>query len=848
MGYKSKLATALFATLALGGSLIAPSITAPCLAKADEVPPTENVAAAADSQEMPQEDNAETPEKSTETAGEAPSPENLEITEEPSAATKRGLQLENGTYRYYDEDGTLHKGWLKDNDNWYWFDENTGDMTMGWKSLGDSWYWFDPETGVMATSRTECDGSWSDFSSDGAWQGYASGWGQRNGSWVWFENDGLYAHGWRLINGAWYWMDDTGIMQIGWATVDGKRYHLSESGAMSTGWLLDDGSWYWLDPANGNVCTGWQRIGGRWYWADQQTGKCAQDIAIQINSVEYAFDNTCAMVHDGWGYVNGAWYWASDSGLLEDGWHNISGDWYWFDPESKAMSTGLITVADTKYFMSDSGAMTIGWGYDGTKNCWYYADPTGKLLTDWQYINGAWYWLDPSTAVMQTGWQKIEGKSYYFSDSGSRDSSCWIDEANGNSCYLNEDGIVTVTIADSVITMTDGSNPKEGLVQIGNTWFYVLDGKVQHGSVVIDGKEHLFDEATGRAITGWHVDENGIRRHYDSEGVVQTGWVLDGSWYYLDENGIALTGWQSNSNKDTYYYLNPETGAMETGWLNLDGAWYLLDDSTGAMKTGWAYEGSHWYFMDESGRMQTGWLNRGGNWYWLDAASGAMGTGWLNLDGAWYLLDDSTGAMKTGWAYEGSHWYFMDESGRMQTGWLNRGGNWYWLDAASGAMGTGWIWDGSDWYFCAADGRWISVNVQWYDMFNWAQDYSSSTNYLILVDTQNCRVGIYTGQHGAWSPAQEFICSPGAPSTPTVKGQFTVQDKGYVFGHGYSCYYYTQFYNDYLFHSVLYNEGTRVVQDGRLGQQLSHGCVRLAIDNAKWIYDNVPRGTKVVVW
>ena len=32
--------------------------------------------------------------------------------------------------------------------------------------------------------------------------------------------------------------------------------------------------------------------------------------------------------------------------------------------------------------------------------------------------------------------------------------------------------------------------------------------------------------------------------------------------------------------------------------------------------------------------------------------------------------------------------------------------------------------------------------------------------------------------------------------------------------------------------------------DGRVGIPLSHGCVRLQIDNAKWIYDNIPRGTK----
>ena len=29
---------------------------------------------------------------------------------------------------------------------------------------------------------------------------------------------------------------------------------------------------------------------------------------------------------------------------------------------------------------------------------------------------------------------------------------------------------------------------------------------------------------------------------------------------------------------------------------------------------------------------------------------------------------------------------------------------------------------------------------------------------------------------------------------------------------------------------------------------LSHGCVRLDIDNAKWIYDNVPGGTTIYTY
>lgn len=52
-----------------------------------------------------------------------------------------------------------------------------------------------------------------------------------------------------------------------------------------------------------------------------------------------------------------------------------------------------------------------------------------------------------------------------------------------------------------------------------------------------------------------------------------------------------------------------------------------------------------------------------------------------------------------------------------------------------------------------------------------------------------------------------------------------------------------------MFHSVLYNRGSMThIQDGTLGKQVSHGCVRLDINNAKWLYYNIPNGTKVVIY
>ena len=135
------------------------------------------------------------------------------------------------------------------------------------------------------------------------------------------------------------------------------------------------------------------------------------------------------------------------------------------------------------------------------------------------------------------------------------------------------------------------------------------------------------------------------------------------------------------------------------------------------------------------------------------------------------------------------------------------------------------------------------------EMATKARAYASSTDYLILVDTKANKVGIFKGSKGNWSYSKYWSCTSGAASSPTVKGVFTIGSRGMSFGSGYTCWYWTQFSGNYLFHSVLYNQGSMSsIQDGRLGINASHGCVRLDIVNAKWIYDHIPRSTKVVVY
>ena len=141
-----------------------------------------------------------------------------------------------------------------------------------------------------------------------------------------------------------------------------------------------------------------------------------------------------------------------------------------------------------------------------------------------------------------------------------------------------------------------------------------------------------------------------------------------------------------------------------------------------------------------------------------------------------------------------------------------------------------------------------------YSALSTIQNRSSNTNYCIAVDRGNTRTIIFSGSRGNWTPVQNWLVAVGAPSSATPSGNYTISGRGYSFdgalgGTPYTCYYWTNFLNNvYLFHSIPYHQGTWNVQDDRLGVKASHGCVRLATDNAKWIYDNIPDGTYVCIY
>ena len=56
------------------------------------------------------------------------------------------------------------------------------------------------------------------------------------------------------------------------------------------------------------------------------------------------------------------------------------------------MATGILHLGGYEYYLKSSGAMAVGWAFDGLN--WYYAESSGALASGWRLIGGAWYWLD----------------------------------------------------------------------------------------------------------------------------------------------------------------------------------------------------------------------------------------------------------------------------------------------------------------------------------------------------------------------------------------------------------------------------------------------------------------------
>lgn len=99
---------------------------------------------------------------------------------------------------------------------------------------------------------------------------------------------------------------------------------------------------------------------------------------------------------------------------------------------------------------------------------------------------------------------------------------------------------------------------------------------------------------------------NGKPTYFDKKGrQVKEAWITTGGkLYYLNNLGYRASGWKVDDADGKTYYLDPTTGELKKGWMNLNNSWYYLQPN-GVMQKGWLNLNKKWYYFTQNGQIVT---------------------------------------------------------------------------------------------------------------------------------------------------------------------------------------------------------------------------------------------------
>ena len=385
-----------------------------------------------------------------------------------------------------------------------------------------------------------------------------------------------------------------------------------------------------------------------------------------------------------------------------------------------------------------------------------------------------------------------------------------------------------------------------GFAQYGNEWYYIENGKVNWNY-------------TGLAQRGieWFYIEKGKLNWYHS-GIVE----YNNQWFYVERGRLDwnYTG-LGQSDNDWYYIVGGCVNWGYTGLVQRGIEWFYIENG----KLNWNHSGivkynNQWFYV-ERGRLNcnyTGLGQSGNDWYYI--VGGRVNWGYTGLvqkgNERFYVKGGKLDWSYTGLVQKGNEWFFV-RNGRLDWGYTGLACNGeYYFYVKNGRLdwsysGYAQI-DGQGEYYEVRNGRLVGGTLTLAKMHGVANNQDSPTNYIVIVDRAAHRVGVFKGSKYNWADAKYYKCCVGKPSTPTISGTYYIKSRGKYFDTGTKgrCWYFTQVNGNYLFHSVIYDRqpSPKKIIDNSMDAAVSHGCVRLDLENAKWIYDNIPNNTKVIIY
>ena len=697
-------------------------------------------------------------------------------------------------YRAY-EDGHLYVNeWYKSDYGslyyLYYYGED-GKVYTGVHVIDGVTYCFNKDGSVYRNEMVSIDGKNYYCASDGtATLLDSDGWHLIDGNYCYIRNGELLKGCIVQIGQAYYGFRWNGILyqdeefNQGDGTDTYYYYRAKEDGSLYVNEWYDSGSSPHYYGEGGRAYHGLYEIGGRTCYFDEY-GCLRKNECVTDNDKLYYCDkqgNAALLQDNGWTIVNGTFLYAKDKEIIKDCVIWIDDAYYGFDYNGVMYSNQRLSLR----------------GADGQYHE-YRAKKDGKLYQNEWYENQYYY---GENGVVASGWQQIDGKSYFFDFDGRIETNRVINE-DGQNYYCGADG-VAAQLQDNGWTEVDGKYfyangnglAKDCVMQI-NGQYYGFD---ENGMMYADRQflirkrenntytySYYLAGADGVLYTNcWYSERNGGEiwlYYYGEDGQKYEGMrTIDGVQYYFDYHLIVN---QVVAVNGINYYCNLSgkmTAMSNNSWYQGDdSAWYYVQNGV-LLKNRSAQIGGQWYSFDENGKMVTQGVNvnpdgslrvntwgyDGTYWYYYGSDGMPYSDGFYEIEGATYYF--TSGRLATSQMCKDSErTYFADAKGKLmqtsQNGWILTGGNYYYIE--NGDM---------------VNSKVCKIQNAWY-AFDWYGKMYADGEYSIWNDDEIFRAksdgSLYVSQ---WYQADTGEWYYYGEDALAVSGLASVNGKTYVFG------------------------------------------------------------------
>lgn len=516
-------------------------------------------------------------------------------------------------------------------------------------------------------------------------------------------------------------------------------------------------------------------------------------------------------------------------------WDQASGAFSYYDSSGKQVA---LPQLDQEY--QAQGKYTGYYLIDGNYYCLdeHGVPRTGMIQLTANGVTSTYYFQEEKDAygiagkMFYGGWlcrQTDQGEKWQFFNTG-RDNASDLGK-------LYEHGTIVTKLDPAVkgdrfyLLDKNGYILKNAMKKAENGKYYLTDAQGQiyiNKIVTYKGSKYYVGKYGSRATwkNCWHrCTGAGNRMYYFGKTpgkiVKKTGWqkvTVNGKfygWFYFTKNG---NHYKNKLLKSGYYFR--ENGKLASGMYKVGKKTYFFTPSTSSKRNGKMVKG----------RLATD----GTNWYYAYKTGVLRKSGWQKVKGNSYYFKNYK-AVRNTFIKKGSTYGYLDNTGRFTTGWVieNDSKNLVrYIDPSKKGFvkNTSCVIDGLRYYF-DADGYRI----------NDVTDRVAGP-YSVTVDRVNGVMTVYNSNRTI--PVKSIRVSVGLPSTPTPVGTFRLSRSARwqpLMGNSWGQYG-THVTGNVLVHSVpggspdvyalpagFYN---------MLGEPASHGCIRVCVADAKWVYEN----------